>query len=208
MVEIPVRIPDWLESVVIRPVLLYRRLRYGYAFRRIRMAQPRYAKVDPADYKRLRKYQWLTRKGTNSFYARRHTPGGKGKKGSLIYLHQEIIKAPAGMVIDHINHDGMDNRSANLRAATHSQNLYHRRKRSGAAQSKYKGIYWRKRKRKWEATIKFEKKRTFLGYFRDEIDAAKAYDRAAMKYHGEFASLNFPDSAVRPGRRAFRIWSA
>ncbi len=100
-------------------------------------------------------------------------------------MHQEIIEVA----------DGMDNRKANLRAATYSQNMYHRKKRSGAAHSKCKGIYWRKKNRKWQARITFERKRICLGYFRNEIDAAKAYDRAAMKYHGEFASLNLPKTA-------------
>ena len=158
------------------------------------MAQPQYAKVDPSNYKRLRKYEWLSKKGKNSFYARRRVPTGKGGKQTLVYMHQEVIKVAKGMLVDHINHDGMDNREANLRAATHSQNLYHRKKGSGTTQSKYKGIYWRKKNRKWQALITFEKKRIYLGFFRSEIDAAKAYDHAAIKYHGEFASLNFPQS--------------
>ena len=175
-------------------MLFYRRLRYGYAFRLIRMAQPKYAKVDPADYKRLRGYEWLVKKGRNSFYARRHAAtAGKAEKETLVYMHQEIIEVPDGMVVDHINHDGMDNRSGNLRAASYSQNLCHRKKRPGTTHSKYKGIYWKKKNRKWQACITFERKRIYLGYFENEIDAAKAYDRAAMKYHGEFASLNFPD---------------
>jgi len=194
-----VHIFDWLESIIVWPVLLYRRVRYGYAFRQIRMAQPRYAKVDPADYKRLKRYKWIARKGKNSFYTLRYAAGGKRKKGTLIYLHQEVIKVPQGMVIDHINHDGMDNRMANLRAATYSQNLCHRKKRSGTNQSKYKGIYWREKNRKWQALITFEKKKIYLGYFRSEIDAARAYDHAAKIYHGEFASLNFPQS---PGAKS------
>jgi len=112
-------------------------------------------------------------------------------------MHPELIEVGEGLLIDHINQDGMDNRRANLRAVTYSQNMYHRRKRSGAKQSKYKGIYWRKKNRKWQVQITFEKKRIHVGYFRSEIDAAKAYDRAARKYHGEFASLNFPECASR-----------
>jgi len=158
------------------------------------MAQPKYTKVDQADYKRLRGYEWFAKKGRNTFYARGRVAGGKGKKEALIYMHQEIIEVPKGMVIDHINHDGMDNRRANLRAATHSQNMCHRKKRSGATHSKYKGVCWKKENRKWVAIIGFEKKRIHLGYFRSEIEAARAYDRAAMKYHGEFASLNFPET--------------
>lgn len=174
-------------------VLLYRRARYGYAFRLIRMAQPKYAKVDPGDYQRISRYEWLAKKGKNSFYARRRVPKRKAGKEKLVYMHQMVIQVADGMVADHINQDGMDNRSGNLRAASYSQNLCNRKKCSGATHSKYKGIYWRKKNRKWQVCITFEKKRIQLGYFRDEIEAAKAYDRGAMKYHGEFACLNFPE---------------
>jgi len=207
-VALSIAIRDWLESVVVCPALLYRRLRYGYAFRRIRMSLPRYAKVNPADYKKLRKYEWLVRKGTNSSYAYRRLRRGKGKKSSLIYMHQEIIDVPAGMVIDHINYDGMDNRSKNLRAATLAQNICHRKKRSGAKHSKYKGLCWKKKDRRWETRIGLGKKQIHIGSYRSEIDAAKAYDTAAIKYHGQFASLNFPKPRVGRWQRWFRIWSA
>ena len=156
------------------------------------MAQPRYAKVDPTDYKRLKGYEWITKKGKNCFHTQRYLARGKGKKDKLVYMHQEILKVPKGMVVDHINRDGMDNRSANLRPATRSQNLYNCRKRSGTIYSKYKGTHWHKINKKWHARITFEKKVMHLGYFKSEIEAAKAYDEAAIRYHGEFACLNFP----------------
>lgn len=110
-------------------------------------------------------------------------------------MHQELVKVPKGMVIDHIDHDGLDNRKANLRPATRCQNMYHRKKTAAASRSKYKGVSRRKNSNKWLARIRCEKKSIYLGTFASEIDAAKAYDRAAKKYHGEFASLNFPESA-------------
>ena len=158
------------------------------------MAQPQYAKVAPANYERLRKYEWLSKKGKKSFYARRRVPNGKGGKETLVYMHQEVIKVPDGMVVDHINHDGMDDREANLRAATRAQNIRNRKKFAKSSSSKYKGVYLRKKTRKWEVKITFERKKIHLGTFCDEIEAAKAYDRAAIKYHGDFASLNFPQS--------------
>ena len=183
---------DWLECLVIWPVLLYRRAWYGYAFRRIRMAQPRYAKVDPADYKRLRKHKFIARKGSNSFYAQMLEPNVITAK-KMLHMHQIILEVPEGMVVDHINNDGMDNRSANLRAATKAQNSYNRKKISRPCSSKYKGVCWHKKSLKWQAEVMFEKKSIFLGYFKNEIDAAKAYDEAAKKYHGQFACLNFPE---------------
>jgi hypothetical protein len=153
--------------------------------------------VDPADYKRLRQYEWIAKKGRNSFYAIRYATKNKAGNAGIISMHRQIIKVPHKMLVDHINHDGMDNTSANLRPATHAQNSSHRKKRSCPTQSKYKGVSWKKDNRKWQARIGFQNKAIYLGCFRNEIDAAKAYDRAAMKYHGEFASLNFPASAER-----------
>lgn len=175
-------------------VLLYRRLRYGYTFRLIRMAQPRYAKVDPADYKRLREYEWFSIKGTRNFYAVRRVKGTNGTRFAMTYMHRELIEFPDGMLIDHVNQNSMDNRRANLRAATRAQNIRNRKKFSNSTGSKYKGIYWDKNRKRWITRIMLEKKKIHLGYFQNEIDAAKAYDRAARKYHGEFASLNFPES--------------
>jgi hypothetical protein len=157
------------------------------------MAHPRYAKVDPADYKRLRKYKWFVKVGSNSFYAFRHIPTKKVKREPIIHMHQEVIKVPKGMIIDHINRYGMDNRSANLRPATHSQNMCNRKKFSIPSSSKYKGVSWHKGSLKWQAKIRFERKLIHLGTFKNEIDAAKVYDEAAKKYHGEFACLNFPE---------------
>ena len=95
-------------------------------------------------------------------------------------------------MIDHINHNGIDNRKANLRVATRAQNNRHTKKRI-KSRSKYKGIYFDRRDRVWYARITTNGKTKHLGSFKDEIEAAKAYDEAARKYHGEFAGLNFPD---------------
>ena len=171
-------------------MLLYRRLRYGYAFRLIRLAQPKYAIVDPADYKRLSKYEWYAEKGTRNFYTVRRANDPKRSKFAAIYMHRELIKVADGLLIDHVNQNSMDNRRDNLRAATRAQNACNRRKLPNSFGSKYKGIY--RQKTRWVARIMSEGKRIYLGCFKDEINAAKAYDRAAIKYHGEFASLNFP----------------
>ena len=187
-------IPVWLRKLSVLMLLLYRRARYGYAFRRIRLAQPRYAIVDPEDYERLNKYEWEARRTRNSpFYAARQALLPTERKFTLIFMHREIIEVDDGLLVDHINHKSIDNRKANLRPATPTQSNRNRRKFSGSSNSKYKGVYWKKHIKKWVAQIGVNRKVIHLGCFEKEIDAAKAYDQAARIYHGEFAALNFPE---------------
>jgi hypothetical protein len=171
--------------------LLYRRLRYGYPYRRIRLTQGKYAIVDPENYPRLAKHKWYAVKGGNSYYAVRGKWCKLTKKRLTISMHNLIIDIPPGFVVDHINHNGLDNREANLRPATHAQNCRNARYPKTNASSKYRGVWYNKQTKKWRASIMYNCKKKQLGYFHNEIDAAKAYDQAAKKYHGEFAKLNF-----------------
>jgi hypothetical protein len=90
--------------------------------------------------------------------------------------------------------DGLDNRLCNLRPATRSQNGANRSKRNNAS-SRFLGVSWNRRDRKFQTQITVLGKPTHLGYFDSEVGAARAYAAAARKHHGEFANLNFPDTA-------------
>ena len=185
-------------------VLLYRRLRYGYAFRRIPLIKGKFAIVDPSDYECLSEYKWHLAESPAGSYAARwgRTVNNKRKK---IWMHREVIDIPKNMVCDHINGIRLDNRSANLRPATVSQNVCNSPKLKIGTRSKYKGLEWDKTQRKWKARIQVNRKRIYLGSFSTEINAAKAYDEAAHKYHKEFARPNFPDSTKKSSMQSVII---
>ncbi|MHC4659502.1 MAG: AP2 domain-containing protein [Planctomycetota bacterium] len=156
---------------------------------KIPLTQGKFAKVDPEDYIWLSQFRWHCKINKNAVYAARTiTSAGKQKR---IYMHRLIANTPPHLVCDHINHIGLDNRKANLRNCTLSQNNANARSAANAS-SKYKGVSWNKKRKKWAAYIKKDSKQINLGNFNSEIQAAKAYDQAAKKYHGEFAALNFP----------------
>lgn len=179
-----------MERPLVGLALFYRRLRYGYPFRRIRLTQGKYAIVDPENYERLNRKKWYAVKEGRSFYAVRNVTINHKKRPEQ--MHRVLMKAEAGQFIDHINHNGLDNRIANLRPVSRTENNWNARKREGKCSSKYKGVCRLKVNKKWQSRIQVNGKSIFLGVFEEEIEAAKAYDTAARKYYGDFAYTNFP----------------
>ena len=108
----------------------------------------------------------------------------KGKK-----LHRVLMKAPRGMEVDHINHDPLDNRRNNLRICTRSQNHWNTSMHK-TNKCSYKGVSFHVGTRKYEARIRVNNKKMFLGYFSNPKDAAAAYDNAASTHFGNYAFLN------------------
>jgi hypothetical protein len=107
-------------------------------------------------------------------------------------MHRVIMNAPAGLVVDHIDHDGLNNTRNNLRLCTPRQNRYNLPPLPNGT-SKYKGVHWSKSRRKWRVGIKCGPNAYHIGFFKSEIQAAKAYDKAAKEFFGEYAYLNFPE---------------
>jgi len=92
--------------------------------------------------------------------------------------------------IDHQDRNKLNNHIDNLRECTSQQNQYNRKATKNSS-SKYKGVGWKKQANKWQAFITINGKNSHLGYYDNEDDAARAYDKAARERHGEFASPNF-----------------
>lgn len=152
----------------------------------IPLTQGKIAIIDDEDYNSVSKYNWQVRKSYNVWYALRssHTPIRK-----TIFLHRFLLHPKSNERCDHINGDGLDNRRINLRIATFAQNQMNRRKNPGFS-SRFKGVMWNKQHNKWMTQIKINKKQIHLGYFSDEVEAAKAYNVAALEHFGEYARLN------------------
>ena len=148
---------------------------------KILLSQNKHAQIDPQDWPLVSKYKWHYATG----YARRHN----GYKKTPVPLHRELLRAKKGEIIDHINGDKLDNRRSNLRICTISENAQNSRLPINNL-SGYKGVTWHKVKMKWLAQIMKDGKQHFLGYFLNAEDGARAYNEAAMRLHGEFASIN------------------
>jgi hypothetical protein len=165
---------------------------------KIPLTQGRFAKVDPADYVWLSQFRWCCKVGPDRCYAVRTVQiHGRSKR---IFMHRQIMNTPPGLVCDHENHDGLDNRRKNCRNCTTAQNNANRRKNPRAT-SQYLGVSRDNRRNKWTAHIKKNGKQHTLGQFDAEESAAQAYDRAAVILHGPFAALNSPSPQGGEGKQ-------
>jgi len=112
------------------------------------------------------------------------------ERGRTTYLHDIVMGEKNGLVVDHKNGDKLDNRRESLRLVTRGKNNVNRAAIKRSTPSAYKGVYYHKASHKWYSKIGHDHTLTHLGYFDNEIDAAKAYNSAALKYHKEYARLN------------------
>lgn len=144
-----------------------------------------FAQVDDEDYEYLNQFNWQIALSMNRPCASRFA------KEARIFMHNEIMKkVDSSLFVDHIDHDGLNNQRSNLRIGTHSQNCQNRRPCKNTS-SKYRGVYWHKKNKKWASAIRLNKKLIFLGMFINEEDAARAYDNKAKEIHGEWTYVNF-----------------
>jgi hypothetical protein len=140
-----------------------------------------YAWVDADDYEWLNRYHW---RSLNGYPSRR-------EKQREVLMHRQIVDAPADKVVDHIDGNRRNACRSNLRICTREENQCNLRKRR-TGRSRFKGVTFHKPRGKWKAQYRFKGRLYHLGYFDDEVEAARAYDYAAVQVFGEFACVNFP----------------
>ena len=161
-----------------------------------RKAAGRVVLVDDSDYGLVMQYRWhvfeQVRKGrVHGPYAITSVNHSR-EKHLVVYMHKLLTGWP---LVDHIDGNGLNNQRSNLRAATNSQNLRNSGPRGGSSQ--FKGVF-RYRNGRWQSSIMVDGKSTHLGYFVEEVEAALAYDAAALRLHGPFARLNFSSDGGTP----------
>lgn len=155
----------------------------------IPLTQGYVATVDDADYEAVSAHKWHIKKARQCIYAVRKI---RLPDGRLVpqYLHRFLM--PGIKSIDHKDGNALNNsRESNLRAATPLQNKRGFQHKRVGASSKYRGVTWHARIAKWQCRIRVLGKLLHLGYFPVEKSAARAYDKAARQYFGDFAAPNF-----------------
>ena len=155
-----------------------------------------YATVDDEDYSRVIKYAWCVADRNGKYGVPATIVGRTIKTMSTVVWGEDT----GGLFIDHVDRDPYNNTRGNLRLATRSQNAYNSSKRTfkdKESTSRFKGIHLKPAPKKnnpgrkvWYVDITVDGKRKYIGRFEDEEEAARQYDVACKKYHGEFALPN------------------
>lgn len=165
--------------------------------------------VDDEDYDRLMKHSWAWVPSTSSLssagYAVRKGSKRRGEPRT-VQMHREILHAPKGTMIDHINLNSLDNRKENLRYADVHQNGFNRPKPIMDCTSKYKGVLRRLRPaneaKPWTARIKYNDRHVELGTYPTEELAAGVYNYASRIFFGQFRHENEGVDEIPPDLQA------
>ncbi len=176
----------------------------------IPLTRGKYAMVDDEDYDRLMEHSWAwvpsTESKSGSGYAVRKGNKRRGEPRT-VQMHREILRCQKGIMVDHINQNGLDNRKENLRFANVQQNSFNRPKPIMDCTSVYKGVLQRKNDSKWTARIKFNGRHVELGKYKREEGAAAAYNFASRIFFGRYRheNENVEELSLQDKLRIFNI---
>jgi len=145
--------------------------------REILLTQNKVTLIDDEDFEYLNRYKWSANKVNRYWYVTARIQKSDGTKKNE-RMHRLIMNAPTGMLVDHINGDSLDNRKENLRICKTSTNLQNQYVIRGS--SRFQGVYWKEKQKKWAANIGKDGKHYYLGIYNFEEDAARAYNQAAL----------------------------
>lgn len=147
--------------------------------------------VDDEDYQKLTQYKWYAQiTAAGGVYAFRSSSKKLGPKRP-IGMHRQILEANDNDLVDHIDHNGLNNLRSNIRLTDKRGNSCNRPKIKKPTSSRFKGVCYDKSRNCWEAYIKNYGRRKYLGRHKTEEAAAKAYDNAAVILFGHLSYLNF-----------------
>jgi hypothetical protein len=149
------------------------------------------ALVDDEDYEYLNQWKWCVSSNGNRKYAIRGIKRSDGRT-EIISMHRLIMNTPVGLLVDHIDHNGLNCQRHNMRNCTRSQNNQNRSSRK-ISTSKYLGVSFNSERKLFRADIND----VCIGHFENEIDAAIAYDKRAKELYGEFANINIKYGHLR-----------
>lgn len=153
------------------------------------LTKGRQARIDRKDWPIVKKFKWCTTINGTQAYAKAYAGGGR-KNPQFVYLHHVIVGKPKkGLVVDHVNGDGLDNRRKNLRIIPWRLNTLGKKVLRSNNTSGYTGVSWVSRSKKWKAQIRSLGRMMTLGEFKDKMMAVKAYQAAAKKEFGIYAKL-------------------
>ncbi len=155
----------------------------------IPLSKGQFALIDDEDYERVSQFKWHAIPTKTTYYAARNKPTLFGYKHE--YLHTFLMGSNSKEMVDHQDRNGLNCTRANLRPANRNEN-YRNRGAQSNNKAGYKGVYFNKTKKKWDAQISVGGKSMYIGRYETAEDAARAYDKRALELFGEFAYLNFP----------------
>ncbi len=151
----------------------------------IKLLDGKIALVDDEDFDYLNERQWNAYKNNNVWYAY----ALENYSHKQIYMHRVIMGNPLNQLVDHRDHDGLNNQRYNLRISTRQQNS-HNSRAFCTNSSGYKGVSLMKKENKWKAYVYHSNKQIYLGCFSSKEEAALAYNKTVKELFGEFACLN------------------